>query len=172
MAACQTPPAKPAEPSPQTDSRYEALSEEKKALGKNLAKSEASRNDLEEKLSDVQLRLLEKDSQIKALEEPLRSHQKALDDAFLEVVRSKAELCSLETKAEAASNMAEAEIAVKALKTESGAGDQDSASNSKAIGRMEKGTHVLGYATSAGWIRVGGEDGDKGWVQWSAVGAR
>jgi len=125
IAACQTQPVKPAEPAPQTDTRYEALSEEKKALEKSLAKSEASRKDLEEKISDIQLRLLEKDSQIKALEEQLKSQQKALDDAFLEVVRSKAKLRSLETKAEAASNMAEAEIAVKALKTESGAGDQD-----------------------------------------------
>ncbi len=247
MAACQTQPVKPAEPAPRPDSRYEALSEEKKAMEKSLAKSEASRKDLEEKTSDIQLRLLEKDSQIKALEEQLKSQQKALDDAFLEVVRSKAKLRSLETKAEAASNMAEAEIAVKALKTESGAGDQDPdvhraeqllklsadefnnenyggalyltnqakahikagqvrfragegvsslkgetlfsqpielkvlqrtglrqdpASNSKVVGRMEKGTHVLGYSISAGWIRVGGMDGVKGWVPRSAVGAR
>jgi TolA-binding protein len=125
IAACQTQPAKPAEPAPQTDTRYDALSEEKRGLEKSLAKSEAGRKDLEEKISDIQLRLLEKDSQIKALEEQLKSQQKILDDAFLEVVRSKAKLRSLETKAEAASNMAEAEIAVKALKTESGAGDQD-----------------------------------------------
>jgi hypothetical protein len=247
IAACQTQPVKPAEPSPQTESRYEALSEEKKGLEKSLAKSEASRKDLEEKLSDNQLRLLEKDSQIKALEEQLKSQQKALDDAFLEVVRSKAKLRSLETKAEAASNMAEAEIAVKALKVELGAGDQDAdvrraeqllqmgaeefknenyggalyltnqakahikagqlrlragegmsphkgeiffpqplelkalqrvslrqgpASNSKVVGRLEKGRHVLGYSTMAGWIRVEGEDGVRGWVLRSAVGPR
>jgi TolA-binding protein len=247
IAACQTQPVKPAEPAPQTDTRYEALSEEKKALEKSLAKSEAGRKDLEEKISDLQLRVLEKDSKIKALEEQLKSQQKVLDDAFLEVVRSKAKLRSLETKAEAASNMAEAEIAVKALKTESGAGDQDAdvrraeqllkmsadefnnenyggalyltnqakahikagqvrlragegvpshkgetlfsqpielkllqrtslrqdpASNSKVVGRMEKGALVLGYSMSAGWIFVGGEDGVKGWVPRSAVGAR
>jgi predicted RNase H-like nuclease (RuvC/YqgF family) len=247
MAACQTQPVKPEEPSPQTDPRYETLSEEKKGLEKSLAKSEASRKDLDEKISDLQLRLLEKDSQIKSLEEQLRSQQKALDDAFLEVVRSKAKLRSLETKAEAASNMAEAEIAVKALKVESGAGDQDAdvrraeqllkmsadefnnenyggalyltnqakahikagqvrlragegmsshkgetlfsqpielkllqrtslrqdpASNSKDVGRLEKGRHVLGYSTAAGWIRVEGEDGVRGWVLRSAVGAR
>jgi len=101
------------------------LSEEKEGLEKSLAKSEASRKDLEERLSDSQLRLLEKEAQIKALEGQLRFQQKALDDAFLEVVRSKAKLRSLETKAEAASNIAEAEIAVKALKVELGAGDQD-----------------------------------------------
>jgi Bacterial SH3 domain len=247
VAACQTQPVKTVDQSPQTDARYETLNEEKKGLEKSLAKSEASRKDLEERMSDIQLRLLEKDSQIKALEEQLKSQQKVLDDAFLEVVRSKAKLRSLETKAEAASNMAEAEIAVKALKVESGAGDQDAdvrraeqllkmsadefknenyggalyltnqakahikagqvrlragegmsshkgetpfpqplelkllqrtslrqdpESRSKVVGRLEKGTHVLGYSTAAGWIRVGGEDGAKGWVLRSAVGGR
>jgi len=73
---------------------------------KSLAKSEAARKDLEQRIEDIQFRLLEKDAQIKGLEEQLQSQQKALDDAFLEVVRSKAKLRSLETKAEAASNMA------------------------------------------------------------------
>jgi hypothetical protein len=40
------------------------------------------------------------------------------DEAILEVVRTKAKLRSLESKAEAASEMAEAEIAVKALKVQ------------------------------------------------------
>jgi len=153
----------------------------------------------------------------------------------------------LETKAEAASNMAEAEIAVKTLKVELGAGNQDAdvrraeqllmmsaeefknenyggalyltnqakahikagqlrvsagertsahkgetpfsyplelkllqrtnlrqdpSSSSKILGRLEKGTQVLGYSTMGGWIRLGGEDGTKGWVLRSAVGAR
>ena len=247
IAACQTQPAKTADPSTQTDTRYEMLSEEKKGLEKSLAKSEAARKDLEERIEDIQFRLLEKDAQIKGLEEQLQSQQKALDDAFLEVVRSKAKLRSLETKAEAASNMAEAEIAVKALKVESGAGDQDAdvrraeqllkmsaeefknenyggalyltnqakahikagqtrlrvgegmpahkgetpfslplelkllqranlrqdpSSKSKIIGRLEKGTHAMGYSTMGGWIRVGGEDGAKGWVLRSTVGPR
>jgi hypothetical protein len=247
VAACQTQPTKAVDPSPQTDSRYAMLSEEKKGLEKSLTKSETARKDLEERIADIQFHLLEKDAQIKGLEEQLKSQQKALDDAFLEVVRSKAKLRSLETKAEAASNMAEAEIAVKALKVESGAGDQDAdvrraeqllkmgaeefksenyggalyltnqakshikagqmrlragegvsahkgetpfsqplelkllqranlrqdpASNGKILGRLEKGTQVLGYSTMSGWIRVGGEDGAKGWVWRSAVGAR
>jgi len=247
IAACQTQPTKAVDPSTQTGTRYELLSEGKKGLEKSLAKSEAARKDLEERIEDIQFRLLEKDAQIKGLEEQLKSQQRALDDAFLEVVRSKAKLRSLETKAEAASNMAEAEIAAKALKVELGAGDQDAdvrrgeqllkmsaeefknenyggalyltnqakavikagqtrlragegtsahtgetvfsqplelrllqrtnlrqdpASKSKILGRLEKGTQVLGYSYMGGWIRVGGEDGPKGWVLRSAVGAR
>jgi hypothetical protein len=48
-----------------------------------------------------------------------------LDGAIQEVVRAKAKLASLESKAEAASNMAEAEIALRNLKVELGAGEKD-----------------------------------------------
>jgi hypothetical protein len=67
-------------------------------------------------LAEFQLRLLERDAQIKHLEERLNAQQEMLDEAIQEVVRAKAKLRSLESKAEAASEMAEAEIAVKALK--------------------------------------------------------
>lgn len=70
----------------------------------------------EASLAKLQLRLLERDAQIKQLEDRLNSQQEMLDEAVQEVVRAKAKLRSLETKAEAASEMAEAEIAVKALK--------------------------------------------------------
>jgi hypothetical protein len=61
------------------------------------------------KLAKVQLLLLEKEAQIKDL-------RHRIDDAIVEVVRAKAKLRSLESKAEAASTMAEAEIALKSLK--------------------------------------------------------
>jgi predicted RNase H-like nuclease (RuvC/YqgF family) len=73
---------------------------------------------LENNMAKLQLRLLERDTQIKQLEDRLNSQQEMLDEAVQEVVRAKAKLRSLETKAEAASEMAEAEIAVKALKTQ------------------------------------------------------
>jgi hypothetical protein len=65
---------------------------------------------MEEKLARLQLLLLEKQAQTKEL-------SKKLDEATLEVVRTKAKLRSLESKAEAASTLAEGEIALKALKT-------------------------------------------------------
>ena len=80
-------------------------------LQRTLAKRNAS-------LAKLQLRLLERDAQIKQLEERLNSRQAMLDEAIQEVVRAKAKLRSLESKAEAASEMAEAEIAIKALKTQ------------------------------------------------------
>ena len=78
-------------------------------LQRALAKSE-------DNIAKFQLRLLERDAQVKQLKDRLNSQQEMLDEAIQEVVRAKAKLRSLESKAEAASEMAEAEIAVKALK--------------------------------------------------------
>ena len=86
-------------------------SEDVKKLQQTLAKRE-------DNIAKLQLQLLERDAQIKQLEERLNSQQEMLDEAIQEVVRAKAKLRSLESKAEAASEMAEAEIAVKALKAQ------------------------------------------------------
>ena len=64
--------------------------------------------EMEEKLAELQLHVLEQETQIREL-------QKKLDEAIAEVVRAKAKLHSVESKAETASTMAEAEIALKAL---------------------------------------------------------
>ncbi len=86
-------------------------SDDVKKLQQTLAKRE-------DNIAKLQLQLLERDAQIKQLEERLNSQQEMLDEAIQEVVRAKAKLRSLESKAEAASGIAEAEIAVKALKAQ------------------------------------------------------
>jgi len=65
---------------------------------------------MEQRVSRLELRLLEKEAQVEEL-------QARLDDARREVVRAMAKLQSLATRAEAASGMAEAEIALQALRT-------------------------------------------------------
>jgi len=65
---------------------------------------------LEQRVSRLELRLLEKEAQVEEL-------QARLDDARREVVRAMAKLQSLATRAEAASGMAEAEIALQSLRT-------------------------------------------------------
>lgn len=67
---------------------------------------------LEKKLARAELQLLEKDAQLEEL-------QARLDDARREVVRAMARLQSLATRAEAASGIAEAEIAFQALRSTS-----------------------------------------------------
>lgn len=64
---------------------------------------------LEKDLARAELRVLEKEAQIDEL-------QTRLDDARREVVRAMAKLQSLATRAEAASGIAEAEIALQALR--------------------------------------------------------
>ena len=80
---------------------------------------------IEDEIAKNNLRILEKEAQIRELEDRLESQQKMLDEAIQEVVRAKAKLRSLESKAEAASEMAEAEIAVKALKVQLAARGED-----------------------------------------------
>ena len=98
--------------------KYKELHLENKKLLQSL-------ESLEDEIAKTKLRILEKEAQIRELEDRLDSQQKMLDEAIQEVVRAKAKLRSLESKAEAASEMAEAEIAVKALKVQLAARGED-----------------------------------------------
>jgi uncharacterized protein YajQ (UPF0234 family) len=80
--------------------------EVKEALTKQVAIVQES----DGKLARLQLLLLEKELQKKEL-------NRKIEEAMLEVVRTKAKLRSLETKAEAVSALAEGEIALKTVKT-------------------------------------------------------
>lgn len=68
---------------------------------------------LEQRAARLELKVLEQEAQVSEL-------QNRLDDARREVVRAMAKLQSLATRAEAASGMAEAEIALQALRTANG----------------------------------------------------
>jgi hypothetical protein len=87
-------------------------------LQNTLRDQEAEQRRLEEQIARLNLLLVEKDTQISEIEEGQESSQKKLDEAIQEVVRAKAKLRSLESRAEAASNMAETEIALKILRTQ------------------------------------------------------
>ncbi|HUJ78714.1 MAG TPA: SH3 domain-containing protein [Nitrospiria bacterium] len=89
-----------------------SLSEQE--LQKSLKHERTANREMDEKLALTRLQLLEQDAQKAEL-------GRKLDEATLEVVRTKAMLQSLESKAEAASTLAEGEIALKAIKTKVGA---------------------------------------------------
>lgn len=97
-----------AEPSPAEAEAAERRSAE-------YAELEAAYKELEERATRAELRLLEKDAQIHELQRRFDEQQRLLDATINEVVRAKAKLRSVESKAEAASEIAEAEIALKAL---------------------------------------------------------
>jgi uncharacterized coiled-coil protein SlyX len=66
--------------------------------------------DLERRIARLELSLMEKEAQVEEL-------QSLLDDTRQEVVRAMAKLQTLATRAEAASGIAEAEVALQTLKT-------------------------------------------------------
>ena len=87
---------------------------------------------LEERVARLELRVLERDAQVEEL-------QTRLDEARQEAVRAMAKLQTLATRAEAASGMAEAEIALRSLKNVAG---------TLASSEVAQGTNLLQMATS------------------------
>jgi len=92
---------------------------------------------LESRAARLELKVLEQGAQVEEL-------QTRLDDARREVVRAMAKLQSLATRAEAASGMAEAEIALQALRTGTGGGGGGSAT---APPELNQGTQLLQLST-------------------------
>lgn len=78
-----------------------------------------SREEVESLMAEnrgLQIELLEREALIQQLNARISDQQRMIDDAVVEVVRAKAKLRSIESRAEAASTMAETEIALKGLK--------------------------------------------------------
>ena len=102
LAMCRTQPAVPDQPPP----------------GQGQKEEPSPLNILEEENGKLKLLLLEKETQLKEMAARQASLHMKLDEAIQEVVRTKARLRSLESRAEAASNMAETEVALKMLKSQ------------------------------------------------------
>jgi hypothetical protein len=101
------------------------IAAEQKRLEENLASLNAEKRALEDRVASLRLQVLEKETQLKEINEHQVTLQAKLDEAINEVVRAKSKLRSLESRAEAASNMAEAEIALKATEAQVGDGGND-----------------------------------------------
>jgi uncharacterized coiled-coil protein SlyX len=89
---------------------------------------------LDSRAARLELKVLEQGAQVEEL-------QTRLDDARRDVVRAMAKLQSLATRAEAASGMAEAEIALQALRTGTGGG------SAPAPPELSQGTQLLQLST-------------------------
>ncbi|MEJ2039156.1 MAG: hypothetical protein P8X55_09510, partial [Desulfosarcinaceae bacterium] len=87
-------------------------------LEQALTDSQERIRSLEHDIADLKMRILAYEAQIQDLNRRADMQQKRLDAAIVEVVRAKAKLRSLESKAEAASTLAEAELAAKSLKSQ------------------------------------------------------
>jgi hypothetical protein len=89
------------------------LEQERRKLDEAAKKQAATSQELEERVARLHIALLEREAQVRLLTQKL-------DTAILEVVRTMAKLRSLESRAEAASNLAETEIALNAVEREAG----------------------------------------------------
>jgi hypothetical protein len=100
--------------------KYEILSKEYRTLIKEFEKisknGDVEQKELENKINQLNIRMREKDNEIDKLTGKVVELQNKLNEAIREVVRAKSKLRSLESKAETATAIAEAEITVKALR--------------------------------------------------------
>jgi hypothetical protein len=115
--------AKRPEPAPCPSDNSAALLNQNSSLKKALTTSEQKVQRLEQELSILKIHAIEQDAVIDELRRRSEAQQKRLGDAIVDVVRSKAKLRSMESKAEAASTIAEAEIALKALQNRAASSD-------------------------------------------------
>ncbi len=136
---------------------------------------------LEQRAARLELKVLEQAAQVEEL-------QRRLDDARREVVRAMAKLQSLATRAEAASGMAEAEIALQALRSASGTNSQAPAPPEYTTGRanvregpgagfkvlftLETGVPVVAYSYVDQWVRVKDDSDRSGWIHQTLIGRR
>lgn len=113
--------------------KYEILSKEYRTLiieFEKLSKNGCpEQRELENKVDSLNKRLAEKDQEIEKLAGLTFVLQTKLDETIQEVVRAKAKLRSLESRAETATSIAETEIALKALMMQY----PDRASNSSLV---------------------------------------
>ena len=112
----QAPPVPPDCP-PLPTQALDDLNARNRALEEELADSNTENLVLTKRIADLEIALLQKTAQTNELERRVSAQQKRLDDAITEVVRTKSKLRSIESKAEAASTIAEAEIAVKTMQS-------------------------------------------------------
>jgi predicted RNase H-like nuclease (RuvC/YqgF family) len=110
-------------PNPCPPQKSSVAQSEINALKQALTSSEKKVQSLGQEISALKIQAIERESLVSQLQIKSEAQHKSLEAAIVDVVRSKAKLRSLESKAEAASTIAEAEIAVKALQSRAASTD-------------------------------------------------
>lgn len=100
------------------------LESENKALRREMESGNEKVRSLEQEISKLRMQILENIATANDLKRRFDGQQKRLDATILEVVRAKEKLRSHESKAEAASTLAEAEVAVSELKKGAASADE------------------------------------------------
>ena len=121
----------------------------------SLARLVAEVNELRERAVRAELSLVQRDAEIRQLEERLDAQQKMLDETIEEIVRAKGRLRGMENKAQAASQLAEAEIALKTLRDLPGGGEVPE--YGRAAELIESGTREFTNENYGGAIYLGNQ---------------
>jgi hypothetical protein len=116
----QEPAAAPVQTAPETL----AMGNKIKDLQSELASRNQKIQAMEKEIAGLKMQIISNEALAKDMARWAENQQQRLDAAIVEVVRTKARLRSLESKAEAASTIAEAEIAVNALKKRAPSADE------------------------------------------------
>ena len=137
VAGCMKPQTAPPPAPPEVDPSegYSDLQKKNSDLQKRFDRQRAKLRATEAELNRVQLKLLEERARSVASSKRLKAQEQMLDEAVHEVVRAKAKLRTIESRAEAASTMAEAEIAIRAAKESLAA---DAGSHGQNLKRAEE----------------------------------
>ena len=104
---------------------YEALEADNRRLQETVRDQDRLLQEKEVRINRLQLQLLESDARYQSKVNQISSQQNMLDEAVVEVVRAKAKLRSIESRAEAASSITEAEIALKSLRENMAVADDE-----------------------------------------------
>jgi hypothetical protein len=110
-------------PNPCPPEKTTIIQSENNALKQALASSDEKVQNLEQEIGALKIQAIEQEALVSQLRRRSEAQQTSLDAAIVDVVRSKAKLRSLESKAEAASTIAEAEIAFQALQSRAASTD-------------------------------------------------
>ena len=116
-------PAEPAPPAPRTETRETPPAPPPAPVA----------DARDRQVAQLQLRLLARDADVARLQSEIDDIKQRLDDAILEIVRSKAKLGSLGSRAEAATALSEAELMLASLRREKGAPASDLATAQKML---------------------------------------
>ncbi len=116
------------------------MQRENDELERKLASGKKAIQHLEQEVAQMKVQALEQEALINDLRLKSKRQQKNLDTAIADVVRAKAKLRSLDSKAEAATAVAEAEIALKALQSRA------ASNNWTALDEIDVAEHLLGQS--------------------------
>lgn len=124
--------------------KHPELNPSQEQLQQQVDSQTAINRNLQSEVDGLRFTLMERDAEIHRLKTRLAEQRRLTDEAVQEVVRAKAKLRSIESRAEAVSALAEAEVAINAVRDRAAIeGSSLSDTFAKAETLLEMGNHEL-----------------------------